>query len=105
MLLWRVLVDAAEKKRVDRNKKQARMWIHRHLRELLVRVKSHRGKASIEEDFDWTKEWPRWQSHFTALRWLAEKRKKPPRPNSSEDRIPLDVQRVIDHTIGNTRNA
>lgn len=73
--------------------------------EMLVRSKPYRGKESIQENFDWNEEWPRWQSHFTALRWLAEKREKPPRPNSATDRIPLEVERVLDHTIGNTRNA
>ncbi len=105
MLLWRILVHAAEKQKIDRIQKRARAWVHRHLPEMLVRSKPYRGKESIQENFDWNEEWTRWQSHFTALRWLAGRREKSPRPNSPADRIPHDVQVVIDLTIGNTRNA
>jgi hypothetical protein len=110
MLLWKTLVEAAKSSGIDRHRAKARAWIHKHLPELLrtpadAQGNPYResGRVVREEAFDWQEEWPKWQRCLRALRWLADRKDKPARPRSAEDRIPLDVQQPVDETLGRVR--
>lgn len=105
MLLWKLLVDAAEKQAIDRMSDRAREWIHAHLKELLVISTNNEGEGRqpvheyVSESFDWAKEWPTWKRHFESLLWLARSRSRPTKPRTHGDRIPAWVQEDVDEVL------
>ena len=96
MLVWQFVVNEAKAKGIDCDGQAARRWINEYLPSLFLHTKDDQGNiVDMVELFDWEKEWPIWKGNFQALLWLADRRNKPPKPNSQRDRIERTVADAV----------
>ena len=105
MLLWEVMVNEAKRKKIDRDEQKALRWIETHLPNLFRRAVVDEAGSVVDviKAFDWDAEWPEWQRNFCALLWLAEKRKRPPKPSGDGDLLPSVVQQPLNNVLAGVR--